>query len=144
MGDDKLPGSPLLLEPRRPPEFLVAPPAFDPPAPSSTFPTGKRRRRPRAWRPSLEESRQLSIKAWYTLISGFESHSVVGRQLASTADPDSQFEILVDVLADKSTSTIRGRALSLTAYWKWARESGRSPSPINHRMRCLPILLLVP
>ena len=121
---------PLLPEPLHPPEFLAPPPVRSAAVPQVSFPKTRKRRAPRSWRDDLEETRQLAVKAWYSLVSGYESDSVAGKQMSQSRDLDSQFEILVDVLAEKATSTIRSRALSLLGFWKWSRQNGLAPSPL--------------
>ena len=53
---------------------------------------------------------------------------MVGRQPLQCKDLDAQFEVLVDVLFDKATSSTRGRAL--LGFWKWAARNDIPPSPL--------------
>ena len=64
------------------------------------------------------------------LITGFEDHSEVGRQLSRAPDQEVKMTILSDALADKATSTLRSRATALNGFWSWCRTRGTDPSPM--------------
>ena len=64
------------------------------------------------WAVEVEESRQIALKVWQSVIRNYETYSVLGRQLLK-ARPEARGEILQDTFAAKATSTIRARGISL-------------------------------
>ena len=89
-----------------------------------------KRPRPKSWREHLDDSRQVALHAWMALISGYESHWEVGRQLGLAADREARMTILSDALAEKATSTLRSRASALNGFWVWCKSRGVEPSPL--------------
>ena len=84
-------------------------------------------------RPSYQDNeRAVQLAKWLQLVVLVPGASSVGLQVQEVG-ADEAFEVLSDVLAAKSTSTLRIRSASLLLFLKWAGDAA-APFPIDEKV----------
>eukprot|EP00971_Amphidinium_carterae_P209509 4155985-Amphidinium_carterae.1 len=84
----------------------------------------KRRKTRKPWIEEVDDARQAVLAAWLKLLTGREARSLVGRQLQAVGEEEDRMQSLVDSLAEKSTSTLRIRALDFGRFLSWVIQDG--------------------
>eukprot|EP00971_Amphidinium_carterae_P330871 6464127-Amphidinium_carterae.1 len=111
---------------REPPEHVTWPQPVKrlEPVKPSMLSMPKRRKTRKPWIKKVDDARQAVLGTWLKLWTGREVGSVVGRQLQAVGEEEDRLQSLVDSLAEKSTSTLRIRALDIGRYLSWVIQHG--------------------
>eukprot|EP00971_Amphidinium_carterae_P342178 6481397-Amphidinium_carterae.1 len=91
----------------------------------------RKQQRKRTWRKEVDEPRQVVLAAWMKVLRDHHRASTTGTQLSQVITDDveeTRMQILRDVVEDKSTSTLRVRALDFNKFMAWAVGQGESTS----------------
>eukprot|EP00971_Amphidinium_carterae_P177009 3509951-Amphidinium_carterae.1 len=94
----------------------------------------------RTWRKEVDEPRQVVLAAWMKVLRNHHLASTSGTQLSQVITDDveeTQMQILRGVVDDKSTSTLRVRALDFNKFMAWAVVQGESTGEgITEELAC--------
>ena len=88
--------------------------------------------------PDVEDAKERTavLTKWIDIAQSTGAHSQVGRQVCEAKSVVNKFEVMADVMFEKSSNTLRKRANSFILFMSWAASRGIVLFP------CLRIMLM--